>query len=221
MQRDARSILRLEDRAQPPPSSSGPCPPWCLSSARGCGAESGRPGRARIAGIVSLDGDHDGRTLYGTEVLGGLSRLGDLLNALKAAEGRTPRVVLAEPRPSRALIEQVIAAAAPSGAEVVGVRQLGRIGLAPAPAGRRPARPPAPVAGRRSRGQAGERQARAGDGRGRHHRVGADAPGHGARARPCDPVRRLGVQPLRHRPGASGEAALQRSGVLCWATCAT
>ena len=143
MQGDARSILRLEDRNQAPTIVVGAVP--AVVAYLGGTLRGGRAAmrRARVAGVVSLDGGHDGRTIYGAEVLGGLPRLGDLLNALKAAEGRTPRVVLAEPRPSRALVKQVIAAAARSGAEVARIRgENGAVSLQPVQAADLLDRPP-------------------------------------------------------------------------------
>jgi len=81
---------------------------------------------SRIAGVVTLDQSAKaGRTILGTEILGDVSRLAPILTALKAAEAREPQVILAERRPSRALMQTVIAAAAEAGARVVTIRGEG------------------------------------------------------------------------------------------------
>jgi FlaA1/EpsC-like NDP-sugar epimerase len=91
-----------------------------------------RGGRPRVAGVVALDDNPIiGRTLQGTEILGGLNRLTPILTALKAAEGREPQVILAERRPDRALMQAVIASAGEAGARVVTVRGDG--GMQPHP----------------------------------------------------------------------------------------
>jgi len=91
-----------------------------------------RTGRPRVAGVVALDeAPTIGRTLQGTEILGGLARLTPILKALKAAEGRDPQVILAERRPDRALMQAVTASAGEAGARVVTVRGDG--GMQPHP----------------------------------------------------------------------------------------
>ncbi len=120
MQGGVAAAFRLEDRTSPPTIVVGAFPAVAAYLGR-----RRRLQRRRVVGIVSLDGEHDGRTIQGAEVLGDLQRLGDLLSALKAAEGRAPQVVLVEPRPSRALVDQVIAAAARSGATVARLRGEG------------------------------------------------------------------------------------------------
>ena len=97
----------------------------------------------RVAGVVALDAAPAGRTLRGAEVLGPLNRLTDVLRALGAAEGTEPHVVLAEPRPSRALLDAVVAAAAAAGAHVSRLRDAASTGdLAPVQAADLLARPP-------------------------------------------------------------------------------
>ena len=81
-----------------------------------------RSAGVRVAGIVGLDGESRGRTIHGTEVLGGLSELTPILNNLAAVDGQPPQIVIAEPRPSRALLETVVAAAGDAGARVSRLR---------------------------------------------------------------------------------------------------
>ena len=114
--------FRLEDRRQPPavivgdPGRAGDF----ISKLRRA------PERApQIAGIVSLDEGRYGRTVNGAEVLGPVSNLAAVLKALAARDGRPPQVIVAEPRPTRALLETVIAAAGEAGAPVVRARPLG------------------------------------------------------------------------------------------------
>jgi FlaA1/EpsC-like NDP-sugar epimerase len=88
--------------------------------------------RPRVVGVVALDARPTvGRTLQGAEIMGDLSRLPDILNALRAAEDRAPHVVLAERRPQRALVQAVIEAAAQARARVMTVRGDG--GMQPHP----------------------------------------------------------------------------------------
>ena len=91
-----------------------------------------RPDRGlRIAGIVTTDdGAEAGRTIGGAELKGGLPRLASILKALAAAEGPPPQVLVAEPRPGRALLDTVVAAAAEVGARVSRVRASGGADLA-------------------------------------------------------------------------------------------
>ena len=81
-----------------------------------------RAASVRVAGIVALDEDSQGRTIQGAEVVGGLSELGPILKALADADGLPPQIVVAEPRPSRALLEAVVAAAGDAGARVCRIR---------------------------------------------------------------------------------------------------
>ena len=76
----------------------------------------------RVAGIVALDADSQGRTIQGAEVIGGLSELGPILKSLAEADGLPPQIVVAEPRPSRVLLEAVVAAAGDAGARVARIR---------------------------------------------------------------------------------------------------
>ena len=96
----------------------------------------------RVAGLIVTGEAATGRTIIGAEVLGDLSKLTTALAAVKQKEGRAPAVILAEPRPSRALLDQVIAASASEGAQVSRVRgDPGRADLAPVSAADLLARP--------------------------------------------------------------------------------
>jgi O-antigen biosynthesis protein WbqV len=126
---DLMQAFRFEDRSRPPAVVVGATKTAAtyLKALR-----RQRTGRPRVAGVVALDETPTvGRTLQGTEILGGLSRLTPILKALKAAEGRDPQVILAERRPDRALLQSVIASAAEAGARVVTVRGDG--GMQPHP----------------------------------------------------------------------------------------
>ena len=97
----------------------------------------------RVAGLVTVGGEAAGRTILGAKVLGGLSDLGPALQRLRAKEERPPTVVVADPRPPRALLDQVVAAAAIAGAQVSRVRgDRGGSELAPVSAADLLARPP-------------------------------------------------------------------------------
>lgn len=75
--------------------------------------------RLRVVGVVCVrERANVGRTLQGAEILGDLSRLPDILRAVKAAEGRPLQVVLAETPASRELLDAAIAAASEAGAQV-------------------------------------------------------------------------------------------------------
>ena len=92
-----------------------------------------RPGRTlRIAGLITLGDAAVGRTIRGAEVLGGLDSLPSALAAAREKADLAPTVVLAEPRPSRGLLDRVVAVAAASGSRVSRVRgDPGRGELAP------------------------------------------------------------------------------------------
>jgi FlaA1/EpsC-like NDP-sugar epimerase len=83
----------------------------------------------RVAGLVTLDGAPFGRTIQGQEILGDLRRLTSIVKAQGAAEDREPLLVLAEPRPDRALMEAVVAAAGEAHARLVRVRESGGGGV--------------------------------------------------------------------------------------------
>lgn len=97
-----------------------------------------------LSGLVALDGAAPGRSVAGVEVLGPLSRLEDLIHAIAARDGAPPQIVLAEPRPTRELLDTVVSAAARGGAAVVRARTGGGGGpaLTPLQASDLLARPP-------------------------------------------------------------------------------
>lgn len=89
------------------------------------GARRRGPHSLRVLGLVTTAPVPNGRTIQGIEVLGELPRLTSILKALTAVEDAAPQVVLAEPRPSRDLIQQVVDAAADAGARVLRIRSGG------------------------------------------------------------------------------------------------
>ena len=135
---DLGAALRLEDRSRPPAvvvGSSASVAAYLTERRR-------RKSPLRVAGLVTLDGARFGRTIQGAEILGDLRRLASILKALRAAEAREPQVVLAEPRPGRALMDQVVAAAGEAGAKVVRLRVEGGAALSPVDAADLLDRPP-------------------------------------------------------------------------------
>jgi len=118
---DLGAAFRFVDRAQPPAVIVGSAPAAAayLTSQRRLRSP------IRVAGIVTLDGAPFGRTIGGAEILGDLRRLTSILKALAAAEAREPQLVLAEPRPGRALMDTVVASAGEAGAKLVRVRTEG------------------------------------------------------------------------------------------------
>jgi O-antigen biosynthesis protein WbqV len=126
---DILQAFRFEDRSRPPAVVVGAARTVAtyLKALR-----RQRGPRPRVVGVVALDETPTiGRTLQGTEILGGLPRLADILRALHAAEDKTPQVVLAERRPDRALMQAVVEAAGAARARVVTVRGDG--GMQPHP----------------------------------------------------------------------------------------
>ncbi len=126
---DLFQAFRFEDRSRPPAVVVGAArtvSTYLKALRRQKGV------RPRIVGVVALDEKPTiGRTLQGLEILGGLSRLADILTALKAAEDQDPQLILAERRPDRALMQAITAAAGQAGARVVTVRGDG--GMQPHP----------------------------------------------------------------------------------------
>ncbi len=97
----------------------------------------------RVAGLITAGGEAAGRTILGAVVLGGLDDLTPVLRRLRDKDGRTPTVVVADPRPPRALLDRVVAAAAVAGAQVSRVRgDRGGAEIAPVSAADLLARPP-------------------------------------------------------------------------------
>ena len=111
---DLAALWRLEDRSRPAAVIVGSP----SAAAAYLAAARRRPERGlRVAGIVTTDASAEaGRTIGGAELKGGLPRLASILKALAAAEGPPPQVLVAEPRPGRALLDAVVAAAAEAGA---------------------------------------------------------------------------------------------------------
>ena len=138
--RQSPLVFRLEDRRRPPavvvgdPGEAGDFISQLRRSAE----------RApQIAGVVAIEEGRHGRTVRGVEVLGSLSNLAAILKALTARDGRPPQVVIADPRPSRALLEAVIEASGEAGAPVVRARPSGGAPLlSPVQAADLLARPP-------------------------------------------------------------------------------
>ncbi len=135
---DLGAAFRFVDRAQPPAVIVGSAPAAAayLTSQRRLRSP------IRVAGIVTLDGAPFGRTIGGAEILGDLRRLTSILKALAAAEAREPQLVLAEPRPGRALMDAVVASAGAAGAKLVRVRGEGGAALSPVDAADLLDRPP-------------------------------------------------------------------------------
>jgi FlaA1/EpsC-like NDP-sugar epimerase len=118
---DLGAAFRFVDRAQPPAVIVGSAP----AAAAYLTVQRRLRSPVRVAGIVTLDGAPFGRTIGGVEILGDLRRLTSVLKALAAAEAREPQLVLAEPRPGRALMDTVVASAGEAGAKLVRVRTEG------------------------------------------------------------------------------------------------
>ncbi len=141
---DLGAALRLQDRRRPAAVLVA-APAAAAAYLRALRRRRDAP--VRVCGLVTLDSPEGaappGRTVRGVEVLGPLPRLEPILKALAAVDGTPPRVVLAEPRPGRALMEAVVAAAAGAGAQVSRLRDTGMSGdLAPVQAADLLARPP-------------------------------------------------------------------------------
>jgi O-antigen biosynthesis protein WbqV len=116
---DLGAAFRFENRANPHAVVVG------SSSAAAAYLTTLRRDRAasvRVAGIVGLEADMLGRTIHGAEVLGDLGDLTPILRNLADADGQPPQIVVAEPRPSRALLETVVGAAGEAGARVCRIR---------------------------------------------------------------------------------------------------
>jgi O-antigen biosynthesis protein WbqV len=136
---DWRALFRLENRSTPPAVLVGGAAA-VSAFLRNWRRRNGLP--FRPAGAVCLDAPA-GRLIGGIEVLGGMERLPHVLRALAAGEGRSPQVVLAEPRPTRELLDAVVRAAGEAGATVARARASGdEASLSPVGAADLLARPP-------------------------------------------------------------------------------
>jgi O-antigen biosynthesis protein WbqV len=94
----------------------------------------------RIAGVITADSEAQGRSIGGAAVLGLINDLPRTLAQVRRGSGGL-RVVLADPRPSHALVQAAVAAAAEAGALVSRRRGVGSA-LAPVEAADLLDRPP-------------------------------------------------------------------------------
>ena len=138
---DLAGLFRIEDRDAPAAVVVGPAEAIAayLTGLRRRGGRS-----LRVAGLIVLGDAAPGRTIIGAEVLGGVDQLAAALLNVCEKSGRPPTVLIAEPRPSRALLDKVVAAAAAAGARVSRVRGDPRPGRPRPRLGRRPFGAPAP-----------------------------------------------------------------------------
>lgn len=107
----------------------------------------------RIVGIVSPNPSLSGRSIDGCKVLGHLDQLNPVLEGFRVSEVLLPQVVVADPNPSRALLDAVVAAAGEAGVRVARARPVagGTQALAPVQAADLLARPPRPLDVNRAR----------------------------------------------------------------------
>jgi O-antigen biosynthesis protein WbqV len=108
----------------------------------------------RIVGIVSPNPSLSGRSIDGCKVLGRIEQLTPVLEGFRVSEALLPQVVVADPNPSRALLDAVVAAAGEAGVRVTRARPVagGTQALAPVQAADLLARPPRPLDANRARG---------------------------------------------------------------------
>ncbi len=99
---------------------------------------------APIAGMVTLGPARSGRTVRGVPLLGDIRNLAAILKAVTARDARPPQVVVADPRPTRAVLDAVVTAASEAGATVARARPTsgGETQLSPVQAADLLARPP-------------------------------------------------------------------------------
>ena len=138
---DLRASFRFQDKTTPPAVVIGSTAD--ASDLLKALSRNDDPG-FRVCGIVSLDEGRAGRIVHGAEVVGGLADLTNILRAVGAREGQAPQVVLADKRPTRALLDQVVAAAGEAGCTVARARPAQGSGaaLTPVQAADLLARPP-------------------------------------------------------------------------------
>jgi FlaA1/EpsC-like NDP-sugar epimerase len=137
---DIRAALSLEDRT---------APAMVLVGTGRDAADFLRENRRaaqpmRIAGLVTTNDLVVGRMVDGCPVLGPLGRLSYILRGLSRRERQLPQVVVVDPRPSRALLEQIVSAAGEAGVRVARARAMagGASALAPVQAADLLGRPP-------------------------------------------------------------------------------
>ena len=119
---DLRAAFRLENRALPLAVVVGTAD---AANSFVSNARKAHDSRFRFAGIVTVDRPAAGRTIRGISILGGLDQLADILGGLRNRAIQPPSVIVAEPRPGRALLETIVAAAAEAGATVARARSAG------------------------------------------------------------------------------------------------
>ena len=138
---DLRAAFRFTDTKQPPAVVVG-SPDDASLFLHAMRRSADQP--FRICGVVTLERAATGRTLHGAEVIGALPNLTAILRALHAREGRAVQVVLADRRPTRALLDRVVSAAGEAGCTVARARPAGGSGaaLTPVQAADLLARPP-------------------------------------------------------------------------------
>ena len=139
MHGEIRSAFRFENRSAPHAVVVGAT---AAVSAYLTALRRDRKAPLRIAGVVALDEVQRGRMLQGAEVLGGLADLPRILRNFTDADLRPPQIVVAEPRPSRAMLEAVVAAAGEAGARVARIRDSAGGTVAPLEAADLLDRPP-------------------------------------------------------------------------------
>lgn len=107
----------------------------------------------RIVGIVSPNPSLNGRSIDGCKVLGHLDQLTPVLEGFRVSEALLPQVVVADPNPSRDLLDAVVAAAGEAGVRVARARPVagGTQTLTPVQAADLLARPPRPLDANRAR----------------------------------------------------------------------
>ena len=107
----------------------------------------------RIVGIVSPNPSLNGRSIDGCQVVGHLDQLNPVLEGFRISEPLLPQVVVADPNPSRALLDAVVAAAGEAGVRVARARPVagGTQVLTPVQAADLLARPPRPLDANRAR----------------------------------------------------------------------
>jgi O-antigen biosynthesis protein WbqV len=99
---------------------------------------------APVAGMVTLGPARNGRTVRGVPLLGDIRNLAAILKAVAARDGKAPQVVVADPRPSRAVLDTVVTAAGEAGSTIARARPTtgGAHQLSPVQAADLLARPP-------------------------------------------------------------------------------
>jgi FlaA1/EpsC-like NDP-sugar epimerase len=111
-----RAALQFEDRSKPAAiliGSESELDDALRDLARRNGSSPFRP-----KGLIETASTLQGRAIRGVPVIGGLDSLPDAIKRLSAAEGQTPRVVLAAEHPNAKLVNTLIRTVATSGAKL-------------------------------------------------------------------------------------------------------